>query len=169
MGRSWPAAAIGSVGGLAGTVAMDLVMTALFAAMGLPVDYSVSFIGDTAAAGFAAVGIGLPGGPVLGTVMHCAIGLALGAAFGLLVAATGRGRLAARGKAVAAGIAYIELVSLPILATAPLLLPMATVDVARWLGLSLFMHAICGAVLGLVVRRGLQGNAPRRTTRRAAA
>jgi hypothetical protein len=59
-------------------------------------------------------------------------------------------------QAVAMGILYVEIMSLPMLAAAALILRMTATETAQWFGISIVMHLIYGLVLGLVVRYGLQ-------------
>ncbi|MHB0877727.1 MAG: DUF6789 family protein [Anaerolineae bacterium] len=150
------AVALGLAGGLSGTVVMDLAVAGVFTAMGLPVGSSFGFIGDTAALGLAILGIHVAGGILLGTAMHYLIGLVLGVAFGLVASAERAPRIDTSKRGVLFGILYIEVVSLPILATAPILRTMTLSETAQWLGLSFAMHMVCGAVLGLVMSHGLR-------------
>ena len=62
------AMALGFMGGLAGTLVMDLALAGLFSATGMPTDLTFSFIGDTAATFFSKVGILVSGGIPLGMV-----------------------------------------------------------------------------------------------------
>ena len=58
-------------------------------------------------------------------------------------------------KAVGMGILYVEIMSLPMLAAAALILRMTAAETAQWFGVSFVMHLVYGLVLGLVVRQGL--------------
>jgi len=54
------------------------------------------------------------------------------------------------------GILYVEIMSLPMLAAAALILQMTAAETAQWFGISFVMHLVYGLVLGLVVRQGLR-------------
>ena len=54
------------------------------------------------------------------------------------------------------GILYVEIMSLPMLAAAALILQMTAAETAQWFGVSFVMHLVYGLVLGLVVRQGLR-------------
>ena len=150
---------LGLLGGLAGTVVMDLVLVGLFSATGLPKDLTFSFIGETAAIFFARMGVPVPGGVPLGLVIHYLIGPALGALFGAAVSQVHSLRRNGPARGSLLGILYIEIISQPILVTAPLLRAMTRSETLQWFGLSFFMHLICGAVLGLVVSYGVKAAA----------
>lgn len=51
---------------------------------------------------------------------------------------------------------YMELMSQPILATAPIILKMTASETLQWFGVSFAMHLIWGVVLGAVVSYGLR-------------
>lgn len=147
---------LGLIGGLAGTIAMDLVLTGVFSVMGMPADLTFSFIGDTAAGFFTMIGIDIAGGVPLGAAVHYLIGLVLGVIFGVAVSQVDALRVDTLKKGVVLGILYIEIISLPILATAPLIKKMTSSDTLQWFGLSFAMHLICGVVLGVIVSYGLR-------------
>jgi hypothetical protein len=147
---------LGFMGGLAGTLVMDLALTGLFWATGMPTDLTFSFIGETAATFFSKVGIPLSGGIPLGMIVHYLIGPALGVIFGAAVYRFEVLRMSSLPKGALLGILYIEIISQPILMSAPLLRGMTVSETLQWFGLSFFMHLICGAVLGLVVTRGMR-------------
>lgn len=148
--------------GLLGTVVMDLVIVGFFAATGMALDLVYSFIGDIAQQCLLRIGIAVPGGVLLGSLMHFFLGLALGAVFAVAVSRSTRLRLDSVAKGALLGILYIEIVSQPILVLAPLLLRMNTSEVIRWYALSTSMHVIYGLVLGVVMawrRRRSMGSA----------
>lgn len=139
------------IGGLAGTVIMDLVMAGLFWAMGMPVELIYSFIGKVADSFLLMMGIGLQGGVPLGAFVHFALGLGLGAVFAIATLKISALQIDTLKKALLFGAVYIEIVSQPILLTAPLLVKMTASDLLQWYGLSTGMHLIYGLVLGYVV------------------
>lgn len=153
MNRGTLAGAItwGGTAGLLGTAVMDLVIVGFFAAAGMPLGLIYSFIGDVAQQFFLRIGIEVPGGVPLGALVHFLLGLTLGSLFGLAVSRIRRLRLGSVLKGAMLGVLYIEIVSQPILASAPLLVQMTTPDVIQWYVLSTSMHFIYGIVLGVVL------------------
>ena len=145
----------GLVGGLAGTIVMDLVLVGVLSAVGLPAVISFSTIGDTAAGFLALLGITLAGGFPLGAAVHYLLGLVLGAIFGAIVAHFDTFRVDRMKKSVVFAVLYIEVLSQPILATSPIILTMTTSQTLQWFGVSAVMHLIWGVVLGVVVSYGL--------------
>ena len=77
--------------------------------------------------------------------------LVLGAVFGVAVSRVKRLRLGSVAKGALLGVFYIEIVSQPILVSAPLLVTMSAPDVLQWYVLSTAMHLIYGIVLGVVL------------------
>jgi hypothetical protein len=153
----------GLLGGLAGTVAMDIALIGTSPALGLHGIESFSVIGDTAARFFTLLGVGMTGGVPTGLAVHYLCGPLLGAIFGAIVTrfdALWPGTLK---KGIGLAVLYIELVSQPLLATTPLLLNMSAQETAFWYALSFGMHLLCGGVLGAVMSYGL------RSTRRGLA
>ena len=144
----------GSIGGLAGTLVMDTIVIGLSSALGWPTGLMFSFIGGTAAGFFSMLGVNLAGGVPLGVVVQYLIGLALGIAFAAATSRVRAFRTASVKKAAWLAVLYIEVLSLPIAATAPLIRNMTTADTIRWLSLSLLMHPFYSAVLGVVTRYG---------------
>jgi hypothetical protein len=144
----------GSIGGLAGTLVMDVFVIGVLSAIGWPTGLMFSFIGDTAAGFFSLAGIDLSGGIPLGVVVQYMVGLALGIAFAATMSRMETFRRASLKKAALFGILLIEIVSLPIAATAPIINNMAASDTIQWLSLSLLAHPFYSAVLGAVTRYG---------------
>jgi hypothetical protein len=141
----------GGAAGLLGTAVMDLVIVGFFAAVGMPLGLIYSFIGDVTQQFLLRIGVEVPGGVLLGALVHLLLGLTLGAAFGLAVSRVRRLRLDSVLKGALLGVLYIEIVSQPILVSAPLLVKMTTPDVIQWYVLSTSMHIIYGIVLGVVL------------------
>jgi hypothetical protein len=147
---------VGLIGGLVGTIVMDLFGAVLFLALGGPASLSFSIIGDAAATFFATMGVALAGGAPLGALLHYLIGLALGGIFGAAVSAIAVLHLGSWKKAVGLGILYVEIASQPLLAAAALILHMTAAETAQWFGISFVMHLVYGLVLGLVALYGLR-------------
>ena len=147
----------GLVAGLLGTLVMDLFGAGLFLLLGGPASLSFSVIGDAAAAFFLRIGIALSGGNPLGAALHYLIGLALGVLFSQIRLPSDASRL----KRVGLAVVYVELMSLPMLAAAAILLAMTASQTAQWFGISFVMHLIYGVVLGAVVHGRLPSRAAR--------
>jgi hypothetical protein len=138
----------GLIGGFAGTVIMDLVIAGFFLVAGMPIDLIYSFIGDVAESFFLRIGINLSGGILLGAFIHFFLGLVLGGIFGLAGTQIKAFRINSLKKGVLLGILYIEVISQPILVTAPLLKQMTSSEIFQWYGLSTIMHLVYGIILG---------------------
>ena len=146
----------GTIGGIAGTLAMDLTLMAVLAAFGSPALTCFSIVGDTAAHFFSMQNVGMTGTILLGVATHYTVGPLIGAIFGLLVTGVKALRVHTRIKSTLLGILYVEILSQPLLATTPILLKMTAAATLQWYGGSFIMHMIAGAVLGAVVGHGLR-------------
>jgi hypothetical protein len=146
----------GLIGGLAGTLVMDLVLMGGLSAVGLPIFTCFSTVGNTVARLFSALGMELAGGIPLGVAAHYLIGPLIGAIFGVAVTRFDALRLNTLKKAIVLAVLYVEIVSQPILATTPILLKMTGPETWQWYGISFVMHMLWGLVLGVVVSRGLR-------------
>lgn len=142
---------LGLIGGLAGTIIMDLVIAGLFWVVGMPVEMIYSFIGEVADSFFLMIGIDLQGGIPLGAFIHFFLGLGLGAIFGIAVSQISALQVDTLKKGIIFGVLYIEIASQPILLTAPFLVKMTASDLYQWYSLSFAMHLIYGIVLGGIV------------------
>ena len=141
----------GLIGGFIATAIMDGVCAAFFAGVGMPVDLTYSFIGDAAADFFSRTGLDMAGSRLLGTVVHFFIGTALGGLFGLTTSRVEVFRTDSLRKAVVLAVIYIEIVSQPIVASAPLLGKMTVPDIVNWYALSTGMHLIYAVVLATIL------------------
>jgi hypothetical protein len=150
-GMAW-----GLIGGLAGTLVMDIVLMAGLAAAGMPALTCFSLVGDTAARFFALWGTEMAGGVRLGAAAHYLIGPAVGVLFGAILAGVKALRVGSMKKSVVAAVLYVEILGLPLLATTPILLGMTAAETLQWFGVSLVMHVILAVTLGVVVSRGLR-------------
>jgi hypothetical protein len=150
---------VGLIGGLAGTIAMHVFGVGIFLVMGQPTSISFSIIGDATASFFARLGFELAGGAPLGMVVFYLLGLTIGVTFAALVLRVDAFRLNSIKKGVGLGILYVEVLSLPLLATATLVLNMTATATALWFGISVVMHLAYGAVMGVVVSYGLRSAA----------
>lgn len=145
----------GLLGGLAGTVVMDLLLMGGLWAAGRPALTCYSIVGDTVASVFSILGIEMAGGVSLGIATHYVIGPVVGAVFGAAVALVDALRVDTLKKGIVLAVLYVEVLSQPILATTPILLKMTATATLQWYGVSFVMHFILAVVLGCVVRYGL--------------
>ena len=144
----------GVMGGLAGTLVMDLVLMGGLSAAGMPIFTCFSLVGDTVARLFSMLGVELAGGIPLGVTAHYLIGPLIGAIFGAAVTRFDTLRLNTTKKGIMLAVLYVEIVSQPILATTPVLLKMTGPETWQWFGISFVMHMIWGVVLGVGVSQG---------------
>jgi hypothetical protein len=142
---------LGLLGGLAGTIIMDLVIVGVFWVVGMPTEMIYSFIGSVAESFFMKIGIEIQGGIPLGATIHLLLGLGLGVIFGIAMTKISVQRPITLKRGMLLGVLYIEVVSQPILIAAPLLVEMSTSDILQWYILSSVMHLIYGIVLGGIV------------------
>ncbi len=145
----------GLMGGLIGTLVMDLVLMGALSAIGLPALACFSIVGNTVARFFSILGIEMAGGVSLGVATHYVVGPVVGAIFGVTVTQVAALRVDSVKRGVLFAVLYIEILSQPILATTPILLKMTTPETLQWYGGSSVMHFIWGVVLGLVMYYGL--------------
>jgi hypothetical protein len=151
----------GLLGGLVGTLIMDLILMGAFPAAGLPAFTCFSIVGDTGARFFALLGIEMAGGAPMGAVMHYLVGAAVGVIFGMAVTRIDALRLGTMKKGIGLAILYVEILSQPILATTPILLKMTGPETVQWFGISFVMHLLYAGILGAVVSYGLRPTARR--------
>jgi hypothetical protein len=146
----------GLVGGLSGTLVMDLILIGALTAAGLPALTCFSIVGNTVGRFLSILGIEMAGGVPLGVAAHYLIGPVVGAIYGAAAAQVNAFRLDTLKKGTVFGILYVEILSQPILATTPILLKMTAAETLKWFGGSFAMHLIFGVVLGIVVSNGLR-------------
>ena len=142
---------VGLIGGLAGTMVMDLVLMGALSAVGLPALTCFSIVGNTVARFFSTLGIEIAGGIPLGAAAHYLIGPLVGAIFGAAVAQVAALRVDSLKKGLVLAILYIEILSQPILATTPILLKMTAHETLQWFSVSFVMHFMLAVVLGVIV------------------
>jgi hypothetical protein len=143
-------------GGLAGTLAMDLVLMVVMAALGLPASTCFSIVGNTVARFFSIQNVEMGRAIQMGITTHYIVGPVIGAVFGLLVTRVKALRVNNLKKSILLGILYVEILSQPLLAMTPILLKMTAPATLQWYGGSFVMHLVAGMILGAVVGRGLQ-------------
>ena len=151
----------GLIGGLAGTLVMDLILMGALSAAGLPALTCYSIVGNTAARFFSILGIEMAGGVLLGVATHYLIGPVVGAIFGAAVAGATVARIDALRvdtlkRGILLAVLYVEILAQPILAMTPILLKMTAAEKLLWFGGSFVMHFLFGVVLGAIVSYGLR-------------
>jgi uncharacterized membrane protein YagU involved in acid resistance len=146
----------GFLGGLAGTLSMDLLLMGALLALRQPATLCFSIVGDTVSHCMEYLGMQIPGGLPTGVVTHYVVGPLFGILFGTLVLRLPVLRERNLKKIMIAAFLYVEILSQPILATTPILLKMTAPATLQWFGGSFVMHFILSIVLGLIVGYGLQ-------------
>ena len=152
----------GFLGGLTGTLVMDLLLMGALLALRQPATLCFSIVGDTVSRFFAVLGAQVAGGAPTGVVTHYVVGPLFGILFGAFVARLPALRGGSLKKITIAAFLYVEILSQPILATTPILLQMKAPAILQWFGGSFLMHLILSIVLGVIVWYGLRP-APRAT------
>ena len=147
---------VGAVGGLVGTLVMDLVLMGALSAIGLPALTCFSIVGNTVARFFSTLGLEMAGGVPLGAAAHYLIGPLVGTIFGAAVAQVAALRVDTLKKGIVLAILYVEILSQPILATTPILLKMTAHETLQWFSVSFVMHFMLAVVLGVIVSYGLR-------------
>ncbi len=145
----------GLIGGLAGTIGMDLVQMAGLSALGLPSGTCYSTIGITVARFFSLLGIKLSGSVLLGMVTYHLLGPVLSAMYGIAVSQVGALQGITLKKNVVCAVLYAEVLSQLILTTMPILLKMPAAETVLWFAGSFVLHLTWGVVLGFVMHYGL--------------
>lgn len=146
----------GLVGGVAGTVVMDLVLMGALSLAGLPALTCFTIVGNTVASFLSGFGIGTAGGVSAGVATHYVVGPLFGVIYGAAVIRIAVFKADTLPKAVLRAVLYAEILSQPILAMAPILLNMTVVTTLKWYGGSSVMHMLWGVVAGIIVDRGLK-------------
>ena len=146
----------GLIGGLAGTMVMDLVLMGTLSALGSPALTCFSIVGNTVARFFSMQAVEAGRAIQLGVTAHYLIGPLFGAIFGAVVARVEALRVNTLKKSILLAIIYIEILSQPILATTPILLKMSAPATLQWYGGSFVMHLMLAVVLGAVTGYGLR-------------
>ncbi len=146
----------GLVGGVTGTVVMDLVLMGALSVAGLPALTCFAIVGNTVARFLSGFGMETAGGVTAGVAAHYVVGPLFGVIYGAAVIRIAVFKTDTMQKAVLCAVLYAEILSQPILAMAPILLNMTVVTTLQWYGGSFVMHMLWGVVAGIVVDRGLK-------------
>ena len=145
----------GLIGGLAGTLIMDLVLMGAFAIARLPLLTCFSIVGDTVESIFSIQNTEMSRSIRLGVITHYLIGPLIGAFFGMVIVKVNGLRVNTLKKSILVAILYVEVLSQPLLVVTPILLKMTLPAILLWYGGSFVMHMIAGSVLGMFVGCGL--------------
>jgi hypothetical protein len=146
----------GLIGGLAGTLVMDLVLMGALFALGAPALTCFSIVGNTVARFFSIQGVDMGRAIQLGVITHYLVGPLVGAIFGTVVARVEALQVHTLKKSILLAILYVEILSQPLLLTTPILLKMTIPATLQWYGGSFVMHLLLAVVLGTVVDFGLR-------------
>ena len=151
---------LGLIGGIAGTLVMDIVLMGALSAVGMPSLTCFSIVGDTVKQSFSTLGITLAGGVLTGIAAHYLVGPLFGIIFGASLVKVDALHVDTLKKGIVLAVLYVEIMSQPILATTPILLKMMAKDTLLWFGASFVMHFMYGVVLGAIVSVGLRLTKP---------
>lgn len=146
----------GFLGGLAGTMVMDLLLIGILLALRQPAFMCFSIVGDTVSCILVMFGTQIAGGIPTGVVAHYVIGPLVGILFGAVVTMFPALREGTLKKITIAAFVYVQVLSQPLLATTPILLKMKAPATLQWFGGSFVMHLILSIILGLIVGYGLR-------------
>jgi hypothetical protein len=155
------------MGGLAGTLVMDILLMGILSAVRYPALLCFTIVGDTVSRFFSMFGLPLAGGVLTGVIAHYSVGPMMGLLFGAGAAILpmlpplreGR-REGTLKKNILAAVLWVEILSQPLLATTPILLKMTPAEALLWYGGSFVLHLVYGMVLGAVVGSGLRSARP---------
>jgi hypothetical protein len=145
----------GLLGGLVGTLVMDILLMGALQLLRQPVLMCFSIVGDTVSRFLALFGTQIIGGVPTGVVTHYVVGPLFGMLFGAAVTKFPALQEGTLKKIMIAAFVYVEILSQPILATTPILLKMKAPATLQWFGGSFVMHLILSIVLGVIVGYGL--------------
>ena len=146
----------GSIGGVIGTLVMDLILMGVLSALGKQALSCFLIVGDTVMHFFSLLGMDMAGGVPLGIATHYIVGPVVGAIFGAAVTQVNQLRAGTLKKRVMFAVLYVEILSQPMLVMTPVLLQTSTSETFVWFGGSFIMHLIWGVVLGVVLSLGLR-------------
>ncbi len=155
----------GFLGGLAGTLVMDILLMGALLALGQPALMCFSIVGDTVSRFLALFGAQIASGVPTGVVTHYVVGPMFGLLFGAAVMMLPALRDSTLKKITIAAFVYVEILSQPLLVTTPILLKMNLLATLLWFGGSFVMHLIMSIILGVIVGYGLR-QTPLATQRR---
>ena len=145
----------GLIGGLAGTLVMDLILMGVFFVFKMPVMTCFSIIGNTVARFFWPHAIEITNANLIGIITHYIVGPVIGMVFGLMILRFKSLRVNTLQKCILVAILYLEILSQPLLALSPILLKMTPMITLLWYAGSFLMHLVAAVMMGLVIGKGL--------------
>ncbi len=146
----------GFLGGLTGTLVMDLLLMGTLLVLRQPATLCFSIVGDTVSRFFGVLGAQVTGGVATGVLTHYIVGPLFGILFGAAVTKLHVLQAGSMKQITIAAFLYVEILSQPILVSTPLLLKMKTPATLQWYGGAFLMHLVMSIVLGVIVGYGLQ-------------
>jgi hypothetical protein len=146
----------GLIGGVAGTLVMDIFFMGVLLALTQPALLCFSIVGNTVSQFLAMFGLQIAGGVPTGVAAHYVIGPLVGLFFGLVVTIFPAFQQRNLKKIMLAAFVYVEILSQPILAMTPILLKMKAPATLQWFSGAFVMHLILSIVLGIIVGYGLR-------------
>jgi hypothetical protein len=146
----------GFLGGLAGTMTMDILLMGVLLILGQPAWMCFSIVGDTVSSFLEMFGARIAGGIPTGVIAHYLIGPFVGILFGAAVTLFSVLRKGTLKRITIAAFVYVLILSQPLLTLTPILLKMTAHQTLQWFIGSFFMHLILSLVLGLIVGYGLR-------------
>jgi hypothetical protein len=148
----------GSLGGFAGTLIMDLFLIGAFSAFGLPTLSCFSMIGEIVTKLFFNQCLVTINSVYIGIIVHYIVGPLIGLFFGIIITRLSFQQVLTQKRIIIYAILWVELISQPLLLTAPILLNMTKADIFAWYVGSTMMHFIAALVLGFMVNHGLRSS-----------
>ncbi len=142
---------LGLIGGLAGSLVMELVLIVALTLAGKPPLTCLFFVGDTVAHLVAKFGLNLPGGVPMCLAAQYLIGAIFGVIFCTGLSKLRTWRINSLKKGIFGAVIYSEILSQPILAMTTILLKMSAKDTLLWYSASFGMHFCFGVALGAIV------------------
>lgn len=144
----------GFLGGLVGTLAMDLVLIGTLYVMNLPLQSCYTIVGETLVRFFSMPGATPVGEILLGVAAHYVIGPIAGLVFGMIVFLVDRSRVDRLLKVIGLSVLFVEGIGFPLSALPVILLKMTPSTIWLWFGGSLVMHFLLGIIMAAVVYVG---------------
>jgi hypothetical protein len=145
----------GIIGGLVGTLVIDMFLMLILLALRQPVLLCFSIVGETVSSLLTVFNIVVGNGISTGMAAHYLIGPLVGAFFGAAATNFAAPWVVTLKKCVISAILYVEILSQPILAITPILLKMTLHQILLWFGGSFIMHLLFAIILGSVLHFGL--------------
>lgn len=146
---------LGLIGGLIGTIVMDLVMIVTFLILGMPTDTFISVIGQSLGIFLFMIGITLEVGVLMPVALHYLTGLLTGLIFGAIMSKVEALREDAR-KGVVLVVLVTEVLCIGFFLPLTITLGMTASDMLSFLALTSFFHL----VFSLVFVGFIYGNVP---------